>query len=102
MPRNLYKTIGKSGTDVDALVAAIKEVMINGKAIRSIATSYKINKSKLSRYISKIKDANLDPSAGKQLHEFVSSLSVKTGGKTVCSSKLKSNRNISLIFVYFL
>ena len=71
-------------------MAAINEISIEKKAIRSIARAYKIDKSKLSRYISKLNDANLDPSTAsdQKLGEFLSSLSMKSGGKTVRSFML--------------
>lgn len=63
MPRNTYKTAvpNKPAVDINALVAAVKEVTIEKKALRAVGISYNIDKSKLSRYISKLKAENLDP-----------------------------------------
>ncbi|XP_055308969.1 uncharacterized protein LOC129572878 [Sitodiplosis mosellana] len=46
--------------DLDALLEAIKEVKINGKSIRSVASQYNIPKSNLSRYISNLTANNVD------------------------------------------
>lgn len=85
MPRHKYNSKTSKPADINAIVGAIKEVTIEKKSLRSVGQAYKIDKSKLSRYISKLTQA-LDPStaSNEQLVNFVSSLSGQTGEKTVC------------------
>lgn len=84
---NYNKSKSKPEIDIDALVAAIKDVMILNEKIRAVGRSYNIDKSRLSRYISQIKEADLDPLtvSNDEFTEFVSSLCGNTRGKTVCS-----------------
>ena len=86
MPRHKYKNGTGKSADINAIVAAIKEVTIEKKSLRSVGQAYDIDKSKLSRYISKLTQAMLDPDSNEQLVNFVSSLIVsgQTDGKTVC------------------
>lgn len=86
MPRHKYKKVSsKPSNDVRNMVDAIKEVTLENRTLRSIAEKYKVGRSRLQRYISRIEAANLDPATvpDEQLFEFVSSLSDRVGGKTV-------------------
>lgn len=92
MPRHKYSATGKPAIDINALVAAIKEVTIEKKGLRSVGRAYNIASTNFVRYISKLKMANVDPStaSNKKLVEFISTLSSKTGAKTVCCFILTS------------
>ncbi|XP_033228833.1 uncharacterized protein LOC117180445 [Belonocnema kinseyi] len=88
MPRHKYVIESRKPTiDANALVAAVKEILIEKKALRSVARAYNIDKSRLFRYISKLNDSNLDPSTASEekLIEFLSSLSTTSGGRTIFS-----------------
>lgn len=71
--------------DLDALLEAIKELKINGKSIRSVASQYNIPKSNLSRYISNLTANNVDfatadandiKDMAKHLHDQLGKLNV--------------------------
>jgi len=68
------------------MVAAIKEVLINKKSQRSVAKAYNINDTKLHRYISELRNKNIDPATAtnEQLADFVTTKCNATGGRTVC------------------
>ncbi|XP_033221237.1 uncharacterized protein LOC117175639 [Belonocnema kinseyi] len=90
MPRHKYVIESRKPTiDAKALVAAVKEILIEKKALRSVARAYNIDKSRLFRYISKLNDSNLDPSTASEekLIEFLSSLSTTPGGRTIFSEE---------------
>lgn len=55
MPRYVRKT-ERGITDWNKLVAAIKDIKIDNKGIRSTAKTYNIPKSSLARYIQKFND----------------------------------------------
>ncbi|XP_068142279.1 zinc finger protein 577-like [Drosophila tropicalis] len=82
-------TTNKSAMDVNRLVSAVKAIVIQNRAMRSVGRDYNIDKSKLSRYISKLNEANLDPSTAtdEELAEFLAMISGKTGGKTILSAE---------------
>ena len=86
MLRYKYSLHKKPAIDVDAMVAAMKEVMIDKKSQRSVAKAYNINDTKLHRYISELKRKNIDPATAsdEKLADFVTTKSSVTGGKTVC------------------
>jgi len=87
MPRHKYQSeTSKPAVDINAIVTAIKEVIIEKKSLRSVGQAYKIDKSKLSRYISKLTQAIINPStvSNEQFVNIVSLLSGQIGGKTVC------------------
>lgn len=54
MPRHKYKE-SKRAVDVDGIVVAVKEVMVEKKAIRPVAVAYKIDRITLIRYMSKVR-----------------------------------------------
>jgi len=49
MPRNTYKSTSKPETNITELFAAIKEITIENKSIRTVSKSYNICRMKLSR-----------------------------------------------------
>jgi len=55
MPRNTYKNTPKPETNITELLAAIKEIVIENKSIRTVSKSYNICRMKLSRCIEKMK-----------------------------------------------
>lgn len=88
MPRHKYaKTSCKQQININTLVAAINDISIKKKSIRSVARAYQIDKSKLFRYIAKSKDVNLDLSnaSDAKLTGFLSLLNGKSCGKMVRS-----------------
>ncbi|XP_018360824.1 PREDICTED: uncharacterized protein LOC108759735 isoform X2 [Trachymyrmex cornetzi] len=87
MPRYKYGAKKKPAINVDAMVAAMKEVMIDKKSQRSVAKAYNINDTKLHRYISDLKSKNIDPATAtnEQLVDFVTTKCNVTGGRTVFS-----------------
>lgn len=89
MPRHKYKSVSnKPVTDARNMVEAIKEIALENKSLRSISDKYKVGRSTLQRYITKVEAAKLDPAtvSKEQLFDFVSSISDKVGGKTVSYS----------------
>ncbi|XP_018400852.1 PREDICTED: uncharacterized protein LOC108778227 [Cyphomyrmex costatus] len=87
MPRYKYGSKKKPAIDVDAMVAAMKEVMNDKKLQCSVAKAYNINDTKLHRYISDLKSKNIDPATAtnEQLTDFVTTKCNVTGGRTVFS-----------------
>jgi len=59
MSRRVRKT-NHGITDWNNLVAAIKEIKVDHKRLRSTARAYNISKSSLGRYVNKLNDANED------------------------------------------
>lgn len=86
MPRHKYSAKEKIDVDIDAIVNAIKELTIGKKSFREVSAAFKIDKSKLSRYIAKLNEDKIDPTTASDaiLNEYFSNLCGKTGGKTVC------------------
>ncbi|XP_054734421.1 uncharacterized protein LOC129241898 [Anastrepha obliqua] len=87
MVRHKYSQTVKPAIDANVFVAAIKEVTIAKKSLRSVGSAYKIDKSKLARYISSLMEANIDPTttSNEKLVDFVSNLLKRTGGKKIFS-----------------
>ncbi|XP_031620891.1 uncharacterized protein LOC116339259 isoform X2 [Contarinia nasturtii] len=87
MPRHRYKTEPKqmAKENIDKFLAAIKAIAIQKKSLRAVSKSLNIDKSKLFRYMAKMKEENLDPATASndKLFDFVTKLSGKTGGKTI-------------------
>lgn len=95
MPYHKHKNVpSKPDHEIQDIVDAIKAVKIEDVPTARAANSFRIDRSLLRRYISKIEDATLDVASATndQLFAFVFQLSEKTGGKTVCS----------FYFIYFL
>lgn len=89
MPTHKYKNVpSKPDHEIQDLVDAIKAVKIGNSGQRAAATTFKINRRTLQRYLSKIEEAELDVSnaTNDKLFAFVSELCEKTGGKTVRNS----------------
>lgn len=58
---NVYKRKTDRGIqDYDALVKAIKEIMIDKRSIRSVAAAYNIVPASLNRYVTKIRGSGCD------------------------------------------
>jgi len=84
MPRNTYKSTPKPEINITKLLAAIKEIAIENKSIRTVSKSYNICRMKLSRCIEKMTVANLDiETESDDIVDFLTKQSSKTGGKTV-------------------
>lgn len=91
MPTHKYKNVpSKPDHEIEDLVDAIKAVMLEKKAKKTVAAAFKIPRTTLRRYISKVEEAQLDISSAtdQNLFEFVFNLSEKSGGKKVCTLTL--------------
>ena len=103
MPRNSYKSRPKPETNITELLAAIKEIAIENKSIRTVSKLYNICRMKLSRCIEKMTVANLgiETESDDKLVDFLTKQSSKTGGKTVsCFISLRLFNILQLIFFF--
>lgn len=85
MPQYKYKNVpGKPDHEIQDILDAIKAVKIENVPMQRAANTFKIDRSLLRRYITKMENAAIDieSAPNQQLFDFVSSLRT-SGGKPV-------------------
>lgn len=72
-------------TDYNALLRAIKDIKVENKSIRSTASAFKIDKSSLSRYVTKFDKivSNINDVSDADLLEIVQSIASYSAPKQV-------------------
>lgn len=90
-------------TDYNALLSAIKDIKVEKKSIRSTASAFKIDKSSLSRYVTKFDKivSNIEDVSDADLLEIVHSIAFYSAPKQVqathllISSRVINENNLS-------
>lgn len=96
MPSHKYKNVpSKPEHEIQDLVDAIKEVVLEEKPKATVAKAFQIDRMTLKRYIAKVQEAELDLSTIIKTKNYLILFSI-------CLKKLVEKRFVNVLLIFFL